>query len=202
VLEEQKERYYHSLYEIAAAVNSAGAPESVLRSIVESVAKALDVKGCSLMLLTPDKKLLLHTAAHGLSDWYLRKGPVSADKSIAEALEGRPVSVVYAIEDDRIQYRKQAEQEGIASILSVPVLLREEVVGVMRVYTAQPREFTNADIYFVGAVANLGAIALENARLYDSVKKDYEELRLDLAEWRAALGYEWLAGESVIPSEE
>jgi GAF domain-containing protein len=201
-LEEQKERYYHSLYEIAAAVNSAGAPESVLRSIVESVAKALDVKGCSLMLLTPDKKLLLHTAAHGLSDWYLRKGPVSADKSIAEALEGRPVSVVYAIEDDRIQYRKQAEQEGIASILSVPVLLREEVVGVMRVYTAQPREFTNADIYFVGAVANLGAIALENARLYDSVKKDYEELRLDLAEWRAALGYEWLAGESVIPSEE
>lgn len=202
MLEEQKERYYHSLYEIAAAVNSAGAPESVLRSIVESVAKALDVKGCSLMLLTPDKKLLLHTAAHGLSDWYLRKGPVSADKSIAEALEGRPVSVVYAIEDDRIQYRKQAEQEGIASILSVPVLLREEVVGVMRVYTAQPREFTNADIYFVGAVANLGAIALENARLYDSVKKDYEELRLDLAEWRAALGYEWLAGESVIPSEE
>jgi GAF domain-containing protein len=201
-LEEQKERYYHSLYEIAAAVNSAGAPESVLRSIVESVAKALDVKGCSLMLLTPDKKLLLHTAAHGLSDWYLRKGPVSADKSIAEALEGRPVSVLYATEDDRIQYRKQAEQEGIASILSVPVLLREEVVGVMRVYTAQPCEFTNADIYFVGAVANLGAIALENARLYDSVKKDYEELRLDLAEWRAALGYEWLAGESVIPSEE
>ena len=75
-------------------------------------------------------------------------------------------------------------------------------MGVMRVYTAEPREFTNADIYFVGAVANLGAIALENARLYDSVKKDYEALRLDLAEWRAALGYEWLAGESVLPPQE
>ncbi|MFC1969900.1 GAF domain-containing protein [Chloroflexota bacterium] len=202
MLEEQEEKYYHSLFEIAAAVNSAGAPETVLLSIVESVAKALDAKGCSLMLLTPDRKLLLHTAACGLSDWYVRKGPVSADKSIAEALEGRPVSVMYATEDDRIQYRRQAEQEGIASILSVPVLLREEVVGVMRVYTAKPREFANADIYFVGAVANLGAIALENARLDDSVKKDYEELRVDLAEWRAALGYEWLAGESVIPPQE
>lgn len=201
-MEEQEERYYNSLYEIAAAVNSAGAPESVLRSIVESVAKALEAKGCSLMLLTPDRRLLFHTAAYGLSDWYLRKGPVSADKSIAEALEGRPVSVVDATEDDRIQYRKQAGQEGIASILSVPVLLREEVVGVMRVYTAKPRDFANADIYFVGAVANLGAIALENARLYDSVKKDYESLRRDLAEWRAALGYEWLAGESVLPPEE
>lgn len=201
-MEEREQRYYHSLYEIGAAVNSAATPESMLRSIVESVSKALEAKGCSLMLLTPDRKLLLHTAAYGLSDWYVRKGPVSADKSIAEALEGKPVSVFNAIEDDRIQYQKQAKEEGIASMLSVPVMLREEVVGVIRVYTAEPRHFTDADTYFVGAVANLGAIALENARLYDSVKKDYEALRLDLAEWGAALGYEWMAGESVLPPQE
>ena len=201
-MEEREQRYYHSLYEIAAAVNSAATSETVLRSIVESLAKALEAKGCSLMLLTPDRKLLLHTAAYGLSDWYVRKGPVSADKSIAEALEGKPVSVLDAVEDDRIQYRKQAKEEGIASMLSVPVMLREEVVGVIRVYTAEPRHFTDADTYFVGAVANLGAIALENARLHDSAKKDYEALRLDLAEWRAALGYEWIAGESVLPPQE
>ena len=50
-----------------------------------------------------------------------------------------------------------------------------------------------------GAVANLGAIALENARLNESVEKDYEALRLDISEWRAALGWEWMAGESVTP---
>lgn len=144
---------------------------------------------------------MLHTAAYGLSDWYVRKGPVSADKSIAEALEGRPVAVIDATEDERIQYRDQAKQEGIASILSIPIMLREEVVGVMRVYTAERRDFTNVDIYFVGAAANLGAIALENARLYDSTKRDYEALRRDLAEWRAALGYEWVAGEPVLPPE-
>jgi len=112
------------------------------------------------------------------------------------------VAVLNAVDDDRIQYQKQAKEEGVASILSVPVLLRGEVIGVMRIYTAQPRHFTDADIYFVGAVANLGAIALENARLYDATKKDYEELRLDLAEWRAALGYEWMAQESVLPARE
>jgi GAF domain-containing protein len=201
-MEEREERYYHSLYEIAATVNSADTPESVLRSIVENVAKALEAKGCSLMLLTPDKKLLLHTAAYGLSDRYVRKGPVSADRSIAEALEGRAVSVLNATEDDRIQYQKQAKEEGIISILSVPVLLREEVAGVMRVYTSEPRHFTDTDTYFVGVVANLGAIALENARLYESAKKDYEALRLDLAEWRAALGYEWIVGEPVLPQQE
>ena len=123
-------------------------------------------------------------------------------RALLEALGGRPVAVLNAVDDDRIQYQKQAKEEGVASILSVPVLLRGEVIGVMRIYTAQPRHFTDADIYFVGAVANLGAIALENARLYDATKKDYEELRLDLAEWRAALGYEWMAQESVLPARE
>jgi GAF domain-containing protein len=194
--------YYHSLYEIAAAVNSARGPDSVLGSIVQNVAKALGAKGCSIMLLTPDRKLLLHTAAYGLSDWYVRKGPVSADDSISEALQGRPIAVVDAAEDLRIQYREQARREGIASILSVPMMLREEIIGVVRVYTAEPRRFTDDDIYFAGAVAHLGAIALENARLHDSVRKDYEELRQDVAEWRAALGWEWMAGESVTPPRE
>jgi len=201
-MEEREQRYYHSVYEIAAALNSARQPEIVLQTIVESMAKTLEAKGCSLMLLTPDRKLLLHTAAYGLSDWYVRKGPVSADESIAEALQGRPVAVLDATEDSRIQYRKQAKEEGIASILCSPVMLREEVIGVVRVYTAEPRHFTYSDIYFVGALANLGAIALENARLYDSVEKDYEELRRDIAEWRAALGWEWMAGDLVTPVQE
>jgi GAF domain-containing protein len=194
--------YYHALYEVAAAVNSARSPESVLSSIVEHAAKALGAKGCSLMLLTPDRKLLLHTAAYGLSDWYVRKGPVSADQSISEALEGRPIAVRDATEDLRLQYREQARQEGIASILSVPVMLREETIGVMRVYTGEPRNFTDDDIFFAGAVAHLGSIALENASLHESVSKDYDELRRDVAEWRAALGWEWMAGESVSSPED
>lgn len=201
-MDEREQRYYNSLYEAAAAVNSALTPEDVICSIVQKVAEALDAKGCALMLLTPERDLLLHTAAYGLSERYVRKGPISADKSITEALEGRPVAVLNAPEDERIQYRKQAKEEGIASILSVPVLLRGEVIGVMRLYTTEPRHFTDGDMYFVGAVANLGAIALENARLYDSAKKDYEALRLDVAEWRAALGYEWMAEESVLPARD
>lgn len=199
---EWERRYYHSLYEIAATLNSVRAPDEILHSIVKSVAEALEAKGCALMLLTPDKSTLLHAAAYGLSDRYVRKGPVSADKSIAKALEGEPVAVLDATEDDRIQYRKQAKEEGIASILSVPMLLRGEVIGVVRVYTAGPRHFTEADIYFVGAVANLGAIALENARLYESVQKDYEDLRLELAQWTAALGYEWMAERPVMPAQD
>lgn len=185
-MKDAEERYYHRLYEVAAVLNSARTSEAVLHSIVENVAKALGAKGCSLMLLTPDRKLLHHVVDCGLSEKYLRKGPVSADKSISAALEGKPVAVLDTAEDERIQYREEAKKEGIASILSVPVMLRDETIGVIRVYTAEPCRFTMDDMYFVGAVANLGAIALENAKLYEAIHKDYEALRRDILEWRAA----------------
>ena len=187
-MEKTESVYYQSLYEVAAAINSARAPDKVLNSIVENVTKAMNAKGCSLMLLTPDKKHLLHTTAHGLSDRYIKKGPVSADKSIAEALEGKPVAILDATEDERAQYREQAKKEGIASILSVPMMLRDEIIGVIRVYMAEPYHFTMDDMFFVGAVANLGAIALENSRLYDAVQKDYDAFRQDIMDW---IGANW-----------
>ncbi len=156
--------YYRSLYEIAAAVNSIRDPEGVLDSMVRTVSGALGARACSIMLLSPDRKVLLHTSAHGLSDRYVRKGPVSADKSISQALEGKPVAILDAAEDERIQYREQAKQEGIASMLSAPILLKGNVVGVIRVYTGKQHYFTRSEIHFVQEVANLGAIALERAR--------------------------------------
>ena len=75
--------YYQSLWIIATAINLAHPSENVLRSIVEHVANAMGAKGCSLMLLTPDQAQLLHTASYGLSDSYIRKGPISAGRSIS-----------------------------------------------------------------------------------------------------------------------
>jgi len=187
-----KRGYFESLYEMATAMNSARTPEEVLSSIVENVVTTLGAKGCSIMLLTPDGQRLLHTAAHGLSDWYIRKGPYLADKSIAETLQGKPVTILDASTDERMQYPEHQTKEGVASILSVPVMLRDEVIGVMRVYTSEPQHFSSDDISFVCAVANLGAIALENAELYEFVHKDYVTIRRELLEWRAAFGDEWI----------
>lgn len=194
--------YYQSLYRLAATLNSARSPEDILRSIVQDVAKAMDAKGCSLLLLTPDKQALLRIATHGLSDWYARRGPVLADKSMFESLDGKTVAVLDATTDDRVQFRKQVEQEGIASILSVPVKLREEVVGVLRVYASEARQFTDADGHFAGAAANFGAIALESAKFYQSLQKDYDDFREELLQWHADLGYEWTAEDSVVPPKE
>jgi GAF domain-containing protein len=194
--------YYQSLYQLAATLNSAGSAETILNSIVENVARAMDAKGCSLLLLTPDKQALMRIANYGLSDWYARNGPVLADQSMSDSLKGKIVAVLDAARDDRVLFRKQVQQEGIVSILSIPVRLREEVIGVLRVYTSQSRQFTDADSYFASAAANFGAIALESAKFYQSLQKDYDDFREELLQWNAYLGYEWTAEEPVTPPKE
>jgi len=147
----------------------------------------MGAKACSLTLLAPERKLLFHAVAWGLSDWFVKMGQLSAVKSIPETLEGKAVAILDATSDKRIQYPEQVKKEGIASILSVPMMLRDEIIGEVRVYTAEQRQFSKDDIYFVTAAANLGAIALENAKLYEAVHKDYEAVMHEMLEWRSYL---------------
>jgi len=167
-------RYYHALYHVATTINSSLDPGAVLQAIVQNTAEGIGARGCSIMLLTPDRRELRHSANHGLSDLYLRKGPVSVDLSMSEALAGRSVAVMDAGSDPRVQYGPQNAEEGIASILSVPMRLREQIIGVMRIYSGEPRDFTGEDIEFVEAAAHLGAIALENARRHDELQYNYD----------------------------
>lgn len=183
-------RYYRGLYQVALAINSSLDPQEVMRAVAQSAAGALDAKGASIMLLSPDRKELYHSAAYGLSDWYVRKGSLRVDESMTVSLEGRSIGIVDVASDPRIQYREQAVREGIASMLSVPVRLRGDVIGLIRLYSASRREFTPAEIEFLEAVANLGAVAIENARRYAEVKADYEAAREDLLEWYSIWGLE------------
>lgn len=169
----EESKRYKVLYEIAHELNSNLAPQEVLRTIVETFCDAAGSKGCSLMLLTPDREQLIHAVAHGLSDWYVRKGPVRVDAAMAQSLDGKPVAIVDATTDSRVQYREQAKKEGIVSMLSIPLMRRGQVIGILRIYTSQPREFTEQEIDFFGALANLGAVALERAELLEEEKKQF-----------------------------
>jgi signal transduction histidine kinase len=177
----ETEPRYKALYSIAKDVISSVTPDEVLNSIVKSVAIALDAKGCSLMLLSPDGKQLIHTVSYGLSERYLRKGPVKSDTIINQVLKGKSVAVLDATKDPRVQYKEQAAKEGITSMLSVPLLPDSEVTGIMRIYTSEPRQFSPDDVDFLGDLANLGALALGKAKSYEALGKDLEQCSLDLA---------------------
>jgi signal transduction protein with GAF and PtsI domain len=136
---EKEVAYFEVFHEVTRAVLSVLNVEMVLHLIAERIVSSLDIKASALMLLDEQTHRLELVASHHLSKEYLEKGPLYADRSIADALGGRPVLVENAAADDRVQYREEASEEGIASILSVPMVMRGRVIGVLRIYTSQSR---------------------------------------------------------------
>jgi signal transduction protein with GAF and PtsI domain len=168
--------YFEIFHEVTRAVLSVLNVKVVLHLIAKRVVSPLDAKASALMLLNEETRQLELVASHRLSQKYLEKGPVDADKSIAEALMGNPVWVEYAPTDQRIQYRDEARQEGVASILSVPMLVRGRTIGVLRIYTDRPRKFTDNELELVSAIAEIGALAIENAMIFEARGEELSRL--------------------------
>ena len=80
-------------------------------------------------------------------------------------------------DDPRIQYPEDAIREGIASILSVPIIIGDNLIGCMRVYTAEPWEFTLNDVNFVQAVAQIVGMGLEMCRVNKGLKDSIDILK-------------------------
>jgi len=168
---------YETLLKVTQVISHSKDPEEVVLMTVEGVKTALKVKGCAVFLINRKHNVLELAAAYGLSEEYLNKGPLSAVQSIARSLEDGPVAIHDVGDDPRIQYPDAAKKEGIASILSVPIVARGYVVGALRVYTSEPWEFSLEDVNFVQAMANMTGLAIEMARTYKGMKDSIEILK-------------------------
>ncbi len=168
--------YYTALYQAALTISSSLELDPVLQSVVKSITEAMEVKACAVRLLDPRTGQLQFNAGYGLSGDYLAKGPVDVEHSPidSEALRGAPVIIPDVAEDSRFQYKEAARREGIVSVLCVPLEVHGRAIGVMRVYTSEQCTFHEDDIQFLTVLASLSALAIENASLYESLKRSYD----------------------------
>jgi signal transduction protein with GAF and PtsI domain len=175
---DKKKDYFSALYEVAKVVNASLTPSRVMEEIVSCVGDTMNVKASSLRLLDSRRKKLLMGASRGLSAGYIRKGPVVVKESGLDqkALKGKTIYLKNAQTDKGFQYKDKAKTEGIKSVLVVPLTVEKKVVGVLRVYSEKVRSFNDNEKKFLEAVANLSAIALENARLHQALRQDYDLL--------------------------
>ncbi len=172
--------FLKGMLQVAKAINSALEVKKVLNLLVKTAVTALDIKAAAVRLLDEKRQQLELVASFGLSERYITKGPVGTDRSITEAMTGKAVSVYDVGSDPSATYPKEMEEEGIKSILSVPISLKGKVIGVIRLYTSEPRDFSDDEITFMSSLAEQAALAMENARLYQKLKGEYEELMSDL----------------------
>lgn len=170
--------YFQALYDVVKVVNASLDMTTVLEEIVKSVALTMSAKASSIRLLDSRKKSLLMGAAYGLSKGYIRKGPVVVKESGLDqkALAGQLIWIKNAQTDPDFQYGAGAKAEGIKSVIVVPLKVEKKIIGVLRVYTDKVREFTQQETKFMEAISTLSAMALENARLHQALKTNYDLL--------------------------
>jgi signal transduction protein with GAF and PtsI domain len=164
--------YFVALYDVAKVINASLDPSKVLEKIVQSVVKAMGVKAGSIRLLDSRERLLVLGAASGLSKRYVHKGPILIAESGLDrkVLKGKTIWIENVQTAKDFQYGEKAKAEGIKSVLVVPLLLEKKAIGVLRVYTDRVRKFRNEEIKFLKAVANLSAIALDKARMHETLQ--------------------------------
>ncbi len=165
---------------LASSINSSLDIKRILHTLTAEIAQSLGMKGALIRLINEKTGTLDLVTTYGLSDEFLNKGPVYAEKSITEALKGKTVVIKDVAVDDRIQYRQDHIDEGIASMLSVPIKSKEEVIGVMRLFSTVKRDYPEDTLMLLEALAHTGALAIQNASMYLKVQYAKENLEKDI----------------------
>ena len=182
-MENQEKSYFKLFRDTSKVINSSLNLSKVLDLITENMITALNVKACSVFLWNKKRSTLEVSATRGLNESYLEKGSIDADKSMAETLQGESVLILDVANDSRVQYPDEAIKEGIASIFSVPISVKDQIIGVLRIYMSEKRNFTEDQIEFIAGLADMSGIAIDNARMHDHLKADHERLIAETHQW-------------------
>jgi signal transduction histidine kinase len=184
----RREQQVAGLLQSTQAISSTLDLDAVLDRLTSSAAQTLDKPGASIRLLEEHGDELVMSASYGLSQTYLEKGPVRPSSSPLdrEALLGIPIIIDNTESDPRVQYPRQIVEEGIYSMLVVPILGRSGTLGVLRIYDTVSNGFRLDDVSLATAIAQQGAVAIENALAHDELHR----LELDRASYLRLVTHE------------
>lgn len=176
----KKNNYFKTFCKISKAFGTTLGKEKLLDLIVDSAIDTMDAKAACLFLSDEEEDVFVPMAQKGLSDNYLHASPMRARKLVDEILKRGYLAFHDAATDPRLENIEAKKAEGIASILSVPVMVKDQAIGVLSLYAGEPRDFSQDEIDFLAALADQGGIAIEQARLFDQLREN-SQLFLDLA---------------------
>ena len=168
---------YWRLFSMIQTIGSTPNLNQVLNIVSSQTAAVMNVKGISIKLLSEDGCYLRYAAAHGLPDAFVREKLVEVKKSPLNKriIEGEPFITGNVSAKEMFQFGEVLAEAQIKSVLFLPLRLEGKVIGILGAYCVLPDRFSDKDVDFFRLVAELVAIALENARAYEAVEKLVKE---------------------------
>jgi len=156
-----------TLSEISRKLTSDMYLDEVLQLIVAMTAQSMNFKICSVMLLDEERGELVIKATQSKSRAYVKKPNLKLHESVAgrAVIEGKPITIVDVRKTAGYRYPDIAKQEGLCSLVCMPLSVKNKIIGVLNCYTEKPHRFTDEDIQLLSALASHAAIAIENSKL-------------------------------------
>ncbi len=170
--------YIDTLNKISRAITSELYLGDVLKLIVTLTANVMKAKICALWLLDEKTGDLKIRATQAMSEEYLKERTIKIGEGIVGlvAKEKKPIVIADVTKDARYKEKRLAQKEALVSMLSVPMMVKKKVIGVINCYTTNRYKFTKSDVDLLSAVANQSAVAIENTELIVKTKVIQEEL--------------------------
>jgi len=174
----RKAKQLDLLSEVSRTIVSDYYLKEILQLIVTMTAQVMGSKICSIMLLDEKKQELVIAATQSLSPAYLSKPNLKIGQSIAGrvVIEKRPISVLDVTKEAGYMYPEVARKEGVISMICVPMMIKDRVIGVINSYTQREYKFSDEEIGILQAIANQAAVAIENTRLDQEILSAKEAL--------------------------
>jgi len=166
--------------DLASSINSSLDIKEVLSNLTENICETLGMKGVLIRLVDENSGTLKLVASHGLSDEFLEIGSLNTTETAARALKGETIVINDATTDERVHFRESMKKEGIISMIVTPILARDQVIGVMRLYSSVQRKFPSDFMVMVEALAHQGGLAIQNASMYLKLQEDKKSLEEDI----------------------
>lgn len=167
-----------ALTEISKAITSDRYLDDILTLVVTVTAKVMDSKICSLWLIDEKEKALKLRATQTISREYLKERNLKLSEGVVGhvASNNRPMAIFDVLEEPKYKEKEMARKEGLSSMLSVPLVVKERVIGVINCYSQKPHNFTDIEVNLLTTVANQAAVAIENTELMVKTRVIQEEL--------------------------
>jgi signal transduction histidine kinase len=174
-----KARLFESLASVSQTINSTLNLDDALSVITREACVLMQAKVCALMLLDESREWLELRASFGAGEAYINRPRLSLEESLLGIVVRRkkPLQVENVQVSSRYQSVEVARREGLVALLGVPLLYGGQAIGTLSVYTGHPASFSNEEIHILSALAELSAIAIQKARLYERVVDVEEQLR-------------------------
>ena len=146
--------------------------DEMLQLIVNMIGQTMSAKVCSIMLVDQKKNELVLKAAKCSSPEYWKRPNLKIGRSLVSKVvkQAKPLRVKDVTREEGYRYPELAKREGVRALVSLPMIAREKVIGVINVYSDEERVFSEDDMRVLTTVCDQAALAIENTNLATEVE--------------------------------